>query len=492
MNRRQLLTLTAGSLIAHNSFAKTTSTKMSAASVQAVSAKSNKSAQSVSTKVTPKQAPAAKSVSKKNATAKNKTAIQAASHQAAPTPTVSRNTILTGNISSTPMQTRLTLESAQRLQFTTFMLANPARLVLDVQDIPINNATLTQLPRRLSAKDAQVRSIRLGKKDAHTTRIVFDLKRPITLHTLTLLPSGSLKHRLQLDLVADANQATNPPQATVPTNTHSKKANKNDDPLRDLIREQEHQKKNVRTQPESPRTDRRTSNDSAHRRTSPPVIVIDPGHGGKDPGATGISGVQEKNVVLSTALYLKRDLETKGYIVHMTRNNDTFVPLTSRRQLPQRVNADLFISVHANSLANSSTMRGADAFVWGRANSERARQLALSENSVAAVEGIPNVGNKDVDMILADMMQSQTTTDSIRLGNLILKNLARRAKVHKKTVDTGNLVVLRAINVPSVLVELGFLSNPEDEKLLASPAFQRQSASAIANAIQQYLQTTSR
>ncbi|MDK4683609.1 N-acetylmuramoyl-L-alanine amidase [Kingella negevensis] len=345
------------------------------------------------------------------------------------------NSVVSNKITADNNRAKIIIETEQRPSYQHFTNSKPAQLVIDLNNVKNNNA-LKSLSKNIQAAKSWINNVRIGQKDENTLRIVFDLKRPVKVK------ASSLKNQLQLDLTT-ANQA----------NTSAKPAN--------------------------------TS--KAHR----PIIMIDAGHGGKDPGTTGAAGSKEKTIVLATAQELKRQLESKGYAVHMTRSADNFVPLTTRRQHAHSVNADIFLSIHANA-SDVSNLRGADVFVWGRANSERARKLAQSENGADLVAGLPSVGNKDVDAILTDMMQAQTNADSTRLGNLILRHISRTAKVRKSTVETGDFVVLRSIDVPSALIELGFLSNREEEKQLNSAEFRRKLAVAIANAVQQYLKANNR
>ena len=238
-------------------------------------------------------------------------------------------------------------------------------------------------------------------------------------------------------------------------------------------------------------TSQSKSKSVANANHTTPVIVIDAGHGGKDPGAMGAGGLLEKVATLQAAIELRNRLEAKGYIVHLTRSTDIFIPLRERRQRAHKVNADLFISIHANA-SEVSTMRGADVFIWGQANSERAKKLAREENNVDLIDGMSSVGNKDVDAILNDMMQTQTTADSMRVGNLILRHLGKTMKLRKNTVETADFVVLRSVDIPSVLIEMAFLSNPEDEKLLRTTTFHRNVATAIADAVHQYFAKTTK
>ena len=369
--------------------------------------------------------------------------------------------ILSARLQSNRTKTRIVLESDQKIAYRHFNLDNPHRLVVDLTGIH-QSQTLSQITRQLKGDNGIIRQIRFGQKDANTLRMVLDLSRALPIQITALAPSGKQKHRIQIDLGHG-----NLPQAA-PT------FNANDDPLGDLLAQKRNQPNNK--QPASAQQPRK------------PIIMIDPGHGGKDPGTSGKNtGIYEKDVVLATSLELRSRLQAKGYVVHMTRSDDTFVPLQERRKKARDVNADLFISIHANAVEDAPAARGTDVFVLGRANSERARRLVAAENKVDFIDGIPSVGNKDVDNILTDMLETQTTASSTRLSNLILRQVARHTKVHNSTAELGNFVILRSLDMPSVLVEMGFLSNPQDEKLLASQDFRRQMANSIANAVQEYL-----
>ena len=377
-----------------------------------------------------------------------------------------------------PKRTRIIIETSDRLKYRYFVLHNPERLVLDLEGVT-QNEVLATLPKRIQAIDNYVKNVRLGQKDSKVMRIVFDLKQMATIQVQNISNNG--KNIIQIGL---ANNASG--QNTEPA-TKSKGENKNnDDPLLDLIKQK--QKSNSKPNQSSQSKSKSVTNNTNH---ATPVIVIDAGHGGKDPGAMGAGGLLEKVATLQAAIELRNRLEAKGYIVHLTRSTDIFIPLRERRQRAHKVNADLFISIHANA-SEVSTMRGADVFIWGQANSERAKKLAREENNVDLIDGMSSVGNKDVDAILNDMMQTQTTADSMRVGNLILRHLGKTMKLRKNTVETADFVVLRSVDIPSVLIEMVFLSNPEDEKLLRTTAFHRNVATAIADAVHQYFAKTTK
>ena len=418
------------------------------------------------------------------------------------------NSFLSGKIAPSGKNTRITLESAQRLKYTYFTLDKPNRLVIDMIDIANNNA-LAALPKSIKASDPYISSARIGQKNATTTRIVFDLKQPASPQFTAHTPSGSLKHRLQIDLgdAAPANhpapskatpaKAPAPQPAAHPAPAAAAPAAASDDPLMDLLNSKQqaqtapNQTTPAQPAPQAAQPEPQSQTTAAPKTNRKPIIVLDGGHGGKDPGTTGTTGLHEKSVVLATALETKRQLQAKGYTVHMTRSGDNFIKLAQRRAVAQRVKADLFISIHANASANPAS-QGADVYVWGKANSEQARQIALAENAADKIDGLPDVGNKNVNAIISDMMQAQTNTDSAKFGKLLLAQFGKFTKLRKGSVETADFVVLRSINVPSVLIEMGFLSNPDEEKQLSNNNQRRRFAIAIADAVQQYWKTAAR
>ncbi|XXQ67252.1 N-acetylmuramoyl-L-alanine amidase [Neisseriaceae bacterium B1] len=376
---------------------------------------------------------------------------------------------LSGSITSSDnRRTRVALQADGDFKYRYFTLSQPDRLVIDIDGMVQNNA-LMALANKVQPNDSFIARIRLGQKDAQTVRIVFDLKRPIQANI------SRNKNNLIVDLVEKTTNPNTIKNAVAAPATQKAKASSNQsDELGALIEQRQQQYA----------TDTTVQKSATKRR---PVIMLDAGHGGKDPGAIGPSGLKEKDVTLAYALETKRLLEAKGYEVHMTRDNDTFVKLADRRRKARDVKADLFISIHANA-SEQTNVRGSDIFVWGaQANSERARKLAQAENDVDYMDGMPSVGNKNVDMILTDMMRTQTETDSSRLGNQILRRFTRHGKVLQNQVEKGDFVVLRSLDIPSILIELAFISNPQDEKLLADKAYRRNMSVAIADSVENYL-----
>ncbi|WP_228068217.1 MULTISPECIES: N-acetylmuramoyl-L-alanine amidase, partial [unclassified Neisseria] len=225
-----------------------------------------------------------------------------------------------------------------------------------------------------------------------------------------------------------------------------------------------------------------------HRHDRRPVIVLDPGHGGEDPGAIGSSGLREKDVVLSIARETKKRLDAMGYRTYMTRNEDIFIPLGVRVAKARQLKADVFVSIHADAFTNPSA-RGTGVYALSTkgATSAAARFLAQTQNSADLIGGVQRVGNRQVDSALLDMTQTATIKDSMVLGRNVLGELGKLNKLHKGHVDQANFAVLRAPDIPSILVETAFISNPTEESLLASPSFRQKSAQAIANGVRAYL-----
>ncbi|WP_304334950.1 N-acetylmuramoyl-L-alanine amidase [Conchiformibius steedae] len=371
------------------------------------------------------------------------------------------NRFLAVRIASGSGYTRVSLESDDKVRYKYFMLENPYRLVVDVEDADLN-AVLSNMAGKLPPNDPYIANIRTAQKDSKTVRIVFDLKRRVLPKVFGLQPEGNVKHRLVVDLYPVAGTA----------------AKTGGDPIQAFW---EKRKKDQAT----------PSNNSAPavKRGHRPLVMLDPGHGGKDPGATGRSGLREKDVVLHIAKETKKRLESMGYQVVLTRSDDTFIPVLARPMMAQRAKADVFVSIHADSVP-SPEPRGGGVYVLDQkgASSEAARLLAESENAAGShIGGVQiNNANKDVNQVLMNMVQTQTINDSKRLARLMLNHLAKHNRT-KNQVNFANFGVLRAPEIPAVLVETAFLSNPQDEALLGSSEFRRKIAHAIAEGIRQYL-----
>lgn len=375
--------------------------------------------------------------------------------------------------------TRITIESSQALKYRHFALDNPARLVVDIEGAALNNV-LQGMAAKVQRNDPYIRTIRVGQNTPSTVRVVIDLKQPANPQVFTLTPVANFRHRLVMDLYPSAATAL---------------AAEADDPLMALLNDYSQGKiRSDGTGSTPPVRERQpvvvdTPTPSAPRRHGRrPIIVLDPGHGGEDPGAIGKSGLREKDVVLSIARETKKRLDAMGYRTYMTRNEDVFIPLGVRVAKARQLKADVFVSIHADSFTSPSA-RGTGVYALSTkgATSAAARFLAQTQNSADLIGGVQKVGNRQVDSALLDMTQTATIKDSMVLGRHVLGELGKLNKLHKGHVDQANFAVLRAPDIPSILVETAFLSNPVEEQLLASTSFRQKSAQAIANGIKSYL-----
>ena len=363
--------------------------------------------------------------------------------------------------------TRITIESSRALQYQHFALENPGRLVVDIQNANINSV-LQGISGKVLPDDPYIRSIRAGQNTPTTVRVVIDLKQNAHPQVFSLAPVGGFKNRLVIDLYPHGVDANDPMMALL-----------NGNPPKRMQTQRPAERTNI-AQDAPPR-----SNRGGGRR---PVVMIDPGHGGEDPGAIGPSGLKEKNVVLSIAREAKNRLEGIGYTVYMTRNEDIFIPLGVRVAKARARNADVFVSIHADAFTSPSA-RGTGVYMLNTkgATSSAAKFLAQTQNNADAIGGVAKSGNRSVDNAILDMTQTATMRDSRKLGHSVLTELGKLNQLHKGRVDEANFAVLRAPDIPSILVETAFLSNPTEERLLGSDSFRRQCADAIATGIQKYV-----
>ena len=340
---------------------------------------------------------------------------------------------------------RLVFDLSGPVRYKTFTLSAPERLIIDVSGASVG-ADFSQL----SLNGTVIRSIRSGPFGHGDTRIVLDLSSPTLLNSFLLAPQNGQGHRLVLDLVR-AKSATNTPM--VPRETPALKAH----PRRDII------------------------------------VVVDPGHGGKDPGAVGAKGEREKDVVLSIAqLLAKRLKKEKGFDVKLVRNDDFFVPLRKRVEIARQHKADMFISVHADA-APRLTASGASVYCLseGGATSATARFMAQRENG-ADLLGASLLNLKDKDPMLAgvilDMSMNATIAASLQLGGAVLGSLAGITTLHQKRVEQAGFAVLKSPDVPSILVETGFISNARDSQRLVTARHQQAVANGLFDGLKRYFE----
>lgn len=356
--------------------------------------------------------------------------------------------------------TRVTLEYqaalSQPLNFTHLLLKDPDRVVLDLEGVEFNSV-LQSLPGKILENDPQIKLIRAGRFKPGVVRLVIELKGEVTPQLFSLKPVGDYGHRLVLDLYP-----AEPP-----------------DPLLALF--EKHGKSDPFAQPDA----KPVTPDIARLVT----IVIDPGHGGEDPGAVGHGGSLEKDVTLSIARRLKAKIDaTPNMRAVLTRDGDYFIPLGQRVAKARRVKADLFVSVHADAWIKP-TARGSSVFVLSEngATSSAARWLADKENSADLIGGV-NLGVKDRHLArtLLDLSQTATINDSLKLGKAVLNEIGGINTLHKNHVEQAGFAVLKAPDIPSILVETAFISNPEEEKRLTDQRYQDQMADALLAGMKRY------
>lgn len=363
--------------------------------------------------------------------------------------------------------TRITLEYQQPLAFTHMVVKNPERLVIDLEGVEFNSI-LQSLPSRISETDPYIRLIRAGRHKPGVVRLVVELKNEIKPEVFTLKPVGEYGHRLVMDLY---------PAEPV-------------DPLMSLLEKLE--QKEVRTveKPEPREKPQQKGREEGKPEVSRLVtIVLDPGHGGEDPGAIGRGGSHEKNVTLQVARRLKSKIDAEPNMRSMlTRDGDFFIPLHHRVQKARRVQADLFVSVHADAFIKP-TARGSSVFVLSEngATSSAAKWLAQRENAADLIGGV-NLDVKDPHLArtLLDLSQTATINDSLKLGKAVLGELGGVNTLHKGQVEQAGFAVLKAPDIPSILVETAFISNPDEEKRLNDEEYQDKMAEAILRGIKRY------
>jgi N-acetylmuramoyl-L-alanine amidase len=402
--------------------------------------------------------------------------------------------------------TRVTIESDTLLKVTHTFVANPPRLAVDIVGIELN-AALRELVGKVRNDDPFITGVRIGQFTPTVVRLVLDLRQPAKPQVFTLAPvqsgQSSFQHRLVLDLYP--SQEADPLEALIAERLMGDKPTTGKDALGEMIAS--HQKPptgvsptppSVQPVPAVPPVAVPSTNEKPADKTDRFVVVaLDPGHGGEDPGAIGPKGTREKDVVLQIAQLLqerinKTVLKTKrGDLplrAFLTRDADFFLPLHVRVQKAQKVQADLFISLHADAFFTPQA-RGASVFALsqGAASSAAARWMANKENGADAIGGLNiKVQDQHVQRALLDMSTTAQINDSLKLGNELLGQIRRVGKLHKPQVEQAGFAVLKAPDIPSLLVETAFISNPEEEALLINPAYQNQLADALMRGIENY------
>lgn len=386
-----------------------------------------------------------------------------------------------------PEYSRVTIESDAPLKATHSLLGLPPRLAVDIEGIELG-PPLRELVGKVRADDPFIGGIRASQQAAGVVRLVIDLKQPASPQVFTLQPVAAYRHRLVFDFhpVKEAD----PLEALIRERLRDQPMPPplpSADPLGELITQHglEHRPAppafGPATAPRPQKTDRLI------------IVALDPGHGGEDPGAIGPAGTREKDVVLQIAHRLKARIDVAAVggnpmRAFLTRDADFFVPLHVRVRKARRVQADLFVSLHADAFFTPAA-RGASVFALsqGGASSAAARWLADKENSADAIGGI-NTRTQDVQVAHAilDMSTTAQIRDSVQLGGALLGEIGTVGRLHKPRVEQAGFAVLKAPDIPSVLVETAFISNPEEEQRLRSDAYQEQLADALMRGIHRY------
>ena len=405
---------------------------------------------------------------------------------------------------------RVTIESDTGLKTKYYFIAEPPRLAVDIEGLDLIPA-LRELVAKVKPDDPNISGIRVGQNAPGVVRLVVELKQHMMPQVFALQPVAAYQHRLVFDLYP--TQAPDPLEALIAermkdrTGAPAAPAAAPVDPLGDLIARQTDRPAPARpaeTPPPAASTDKppviaaaprpppETVGDGAASRNKTDrliIVALDPGHGGEDPGAIGPGGTREKDVVLQIALRLRDRINAVPNMrAYLTRDADFFVPLHIRVQKARRVQADLFISIHADAFFTPRP-QGASVFALSEkgATSSSARWMADKENSADLVGGV-NVKAKDaqVQKALLDMSTTAQINDSLKLGGAMLGEIGNVGKLHKPRVEQAGFAVLKAPDIPSVLVETAFISNPDEEAKLRSEAYQVQLADALMRGISRY------
>ena len=404
--------------------------------------------------------------------------------------------------------TRIAFESTAPIKYQLIILKNPDRLVLDIEDIELN-AVLKTLSDKILSGDPYIKQVRVAKYKPNVVRIAVDLKGEVKSNLFALAPAGDYKNRLVLDIYplqdelmsmldkkmnkpepnADINQSmlkpvieplppsTGVPEDKAPDNAESQTPPPTPKPVED---------KNDSPKNEPPKNEPTVQYKQGDRLIT---IAIDAGHGGEDPGAHGANGSFEKNITLKVAKKLKEKIDAEPNMRGiLTRDGDYFIPLHGRVVKARNAKADLFVSIHADAFTNQAA-RGSSVFALSEkgATSASARYLAKKENESDLIGGV-SLDDKDpvLARTLLDLSQAATINDSLKLAQAVLGNIGQVNSLHKGKVEQAAFAVLKSPDIPSILVETAFISNPEEERKLNDDDYQDKLVSSIVNGIRKY------
>ncbi|TRO08475.1 AMIN domain-containing protein [Ectopseudomonas mendocina] len=360
-----------------------------------------------------------------------------------------------------PDNTRLVFDLSGPVQHSVFTLAAPDRIVIDV-----TGAKLATSLDQLSLANTPITGVRSAQRSAEELRVVIDLSAPVSPKSFTLAPNQQYGHRLVVDLF---DQGSAPPATQAPSVADSTPP--------------------VPVTPTQP-PPKLTPVPNGKRDI---VVAIDAGHGGEDPGALSpVKGQYEKNVTLAIAKELQRQVNAeKGFRGELVRTGDYFIPLRKRTEIARKKGADLFVSIHADAAPRSSAF-GASVYALSErgATSETARWLADAENQSDLIGGAGNVSLDDKDKMLAgvllDLSMTASLSSSLNVGQKVLSNMGNITPLHKRRVEQAGFMVLKSPDIPSILVETGFISNPNEARKLHTASHQQALARSITSGVKQF------
>lgn len=439
----------------------------------------------------------------------------------APLP-ASANQILAVRVWPADEYTRVTLENDTDLKAEHFLIPDPPRLVVDIDGLGLSN-TLKSLVAKIESNDPYIKQVRVGQNRPNVVRLVFDLKEEVKPQVFTLAPVAGYQHRLIFDLypvrevdplaaliekgdwtpgpttqVADSTTTLGDPVAgtppvqipTPPPVAPRTQPNAAPDAIAKLESAMSGLQGTPPAQPIQPPPARGKPTVPTQKVARMITIALDPGHGGEDPGAIGARGSREKDIVLAVAKRLKAKLEQMPNTrVMLTRDGDFFVPLGKRVEKARKVQADLFVSIHADAWIKPDA-RGSSVFVLSEkgASSSAARWLANDQNRADLIGGAQfgNTTDKHLASVLFDLSTTAQINDSLKLGKAVLGEIGGINRLHKASVEQAGFAVLKAPDIPSILVETAFISNPQEEAKLNDDGYQDQLAEAITKGIRRY------
>lgn len=401
-------------------------------------------------------------------------------------PCFAENTITAARVWPAREYTRLAIEAAAPVSYKQLTLKNPDRLVLDLEGVQLNTV-LKSLADKISADDPYILKIRVAQYQPDVVRVVIDLKVEVKSKVFTLPPAGDYQNRLVLDIFPLQDPLMALLNQQKPAETAEASAQNTTSPSEDTADATVSAPNANETPPQLPVPEDKPLLEKPGMRML--TIAIDAGHGGEDPGARGATGLHEKDITLAIAKRLKARIDAEPNMRGvLTRDGDYFIPLHGRVVKARNMQADLFISIHADAFTNPAA-RGSSVFALSErgATSATARYLAKKENESDLIGGV-SLDDKEplLAKTLLDLSQTATISDSLKLANAVLDQVGNVNVLHKNHVEQAAFAVLKSPDIPSILVETAFISNPEEERKLNNPSHQEKLAESIFIGIKKY------